>query len=161
MLFIFITCCAFAPTQAQTDSAGGLKVTFGEPPQTVSLTAASLAKLPRKTVKLQDQGDAAVEYEGIPFSEVLKLAKVPMGSELRGRAVAPMAVIAEAADGQKAVFALAEIEPSFSDKLILLADKRAGAALNADEGPWRILVPSDKRRARWLRQVKSIVVKKL
>ena len=83
-----------------------------------------------------------------------------MGNELRGRSIAPMVVIADANDGARAVYALAEVEPSYSDKLILPADKRDGQALNADEGPFRLVIPSDKRHARWLRQVKVLMVKK-
>ncbi|HQR07805.1 MAG TPA: hypothetical protein PLN21_13340 [Gemmatales bacterium] len=51
--------------------------------------------------------------------------------------------------------------PSFSDKLILLADKCDGKVLDTDEGPYRMVLPSDKRHARWLRQMKGLTVKKL
>lgn len=61
----------------------------------------------------------------------------------------------DANDGARAVYALAEVEPSFCDKLILLADKRDGQSLNVDEGPFRMVIPSDKRHVRWLRQVKG------
>ena len=127
-----------------------LTVSFRDPVQEVKLTKEALAKLPRKSIKITEGNGKDAEYEGIPLDEVLKLAKVPMGNELRGRSVAPMVVIADANDGARAVYALAEVEPSFSDKLILLADKRDGQALNADEG-----------HARWLRQVKGLTVKKL
>jgi len=142
-------------------AAPALTVSFGDPVQEVKLTKEALAKLPRKSIKITEGNGKDAEYEGIPLDEVLKLAKVPMGNELRGRSVAPMVVIADANDGARAVYALAEVEPSFSDKLILLADKRDGQSLNADEGPFRMIIPSDKRHARWLRQVKGLTVKKL
>jgi hypothetical protein len=38
----------------------------------------------------------------------------------------------------KVVFALAEFDPDFTNREILLADKRDGKPLGAKEGPWRI-----------------------
>jgi hypothetical protein len=149
---------ALTPVQEKT---AVLTVIAGEPAQSTTITVAALAKLPHKTVKVPGTEGGTLEYSGVPLVEVLKLAKVPLGEDLRGRAIAPLAVIVEAADGAKAVYALAEVDPSFSDKLILLADKRDGKALGQDEGPYRFVVPSDKRRARWLRQVKTIQVRKL
>lgn len=145
----------------QGTNSPALTVSFGDPVQEVKLSKEALAKLPRKTVKVTEGNGKEAEYEGIALDEVLKLARVPMGNELRGRAFAQMVVIADASDDGRAVYSLAEVEPSFSDKLIILADKRDGQALNADEGPYRMIVPGDKRHARWLRQVKGLVVKKL
>jgi hypothetical protein len=138
-----------------------LIISFGDPVQKHEFTAASLAKVPRQTVQLTGSDGNPTSYSGCALAEVLKAAKVPMGSELRGRGVAPLIVIMEASDGAKAVFAFAEVEPSFSDKVILLADQREGKALSSDEGPLRIIVPSDKRHARWLRGVAKITIKKL
>lgn len=146
---------------SQPASPPALTITFGDPAQTVPLSKEALAKLPRKTIKVTEGNGSTSEYEGVALDEVLKLAKVPMGSELRGRSVAPMVVLAEASDGAKAVFALAEVEPTFSDKVIIIADKRDGKPLVADEGPYRLVIPTDKRHARWLRQVKGFTVKKL
>lgn len=138
-----------------------LAITFGEPVQTVHLSREALARLPRTSIKVIEGNGKRFEYSGVALDEVLKLANVPMGSELRGRSIAPMVVVANAQDGTKAVYALAEVEPTFSDKIILLADLRDGKPLVADDGPFRLIVPSDKRHARWLRQVRSIDIKKL
>ena len=145
----------------QPPTAPVLTITFGDPSQKVEFTAATLAKLPRQTLKLTGSDGNPASYSGYLLSDVLKAAKVPMGSELRGRGVAPLVVIAEASDGGKAVFAFAEVEPSFSDKVILLADQREGKALSSDEGPLRLIVSSDKRHARGLRGVARLTGKKL
>ncbi len=63
------------------------------------------------------------------------------------------ALLVEATDGYKVVFALAEVDPAFATREILLADKRDGKPLEAKEGPLRIVAPGDKRPARWVRQV--------
>jgi len=55
-------------------------------------------------------------------------------------------------------FPLAELDPDFSDRQIILADKRDGKPLDDKQGPWRIVAPGDKRPARWIRQVPAIKV---
>jgi hypothetical protein len=65
-------------------------------------------------------------------------------------------LLVEAADGYRVVFALAEIDPAFATREIILADKRDGKALDAKEGPLRIVAPGDKRPARWVRQVVTL-----
>ncbi|MFY9673694.1 MAG: hypothetical protein WAK13_04545, partial [Terriglobales bacterium] len=62
----------------------------------------------------------------------------------------------------KVAFALAEADPAFATRQIILADKRDGKPLGPKEGPFRIVAPGDKRPARWIRQVteiKAVVVK--
>jgi hypothetical protein len=66
--------------------------------------------------------------------------------------------LVEAADGYKIVFAIAEFDPAFAVREILLADKRDGKPLDAKEGPFRIVAPGDKRPARWARQVSTLRV---
>jgi hypothetical protein len=54
--------------------------------------------------------------------------------------------------------ALAEANSSFTDKLILLADRKDGGALTPGDGPFQLIVPDEKRPARWVRQVTRISV---
>jgi hypothetical protein len=44
--------------------------------------------------------------------------------------------------------------------VILLADRRDGQPLAAAEGPLRLVVPDEKRHARWVRQVRSCTVRR-
>jgi hypothetical protein len=67
-------------------------------------------------------------------------------------------ILVQAADGYRAVFASAEVDPAQTDRLILLADHKNGQLLSANEGPFRIVFPGEKRPARWVRQVQSILV---
>ncbi len=69
-----------------------------------------------------------------------------------------MGLVARAPDGYQVLFALAEFDPAFNDRVILLADRRDGKPLNTREGPLRIVIPGDKRGARWIRGVTTLEI---
>jgi len=116
-----------------------------------------LMKLPRQTLKVSDEKGVPALYEGVAVAELLRRAGVPLGKDLRGPRL-KLYVVVEALDGYRAVFALPEFDPAFTDRVILLADRRDGHALSASEGPFRIVVPGEKRHARWVREVSALDV---
>jgi hypothetical protein len=67
-------------------------------------------------------------------------------------------LLVEAADGYRVLFALPEIDPAFTDKRVVLAFLKDGKPLDAKEGPYRIVVPDEKRMARWVRQVTTLKI---
>jgi hypothetical protein len=71
-----------------------------------------------------------------------------------------MTVLVEATDGYRAVFSLAEIDPELTDRVILVADSKDSQPLPPREGSFRIIVPDEKRPARWVRQVRVVTVRK-
>lgn len=85
----------------------------------------------------------------------LGLLGLPMGVHPKGRAHVD-AVVVLGADGYRASFSRAELDPAFSDPSVLLADRRDGPPLGPEEGPWRLIVPSGRIRSRWVRQVKAL-----
>jgi hypothetical protein len=99
-----------------------------------------------------DDRGTHVTYEGVPVVDLLRRAGAPLGDRLRGKQM-KLYVIADASDGYQVVFALAEFDPGFTDRVILLADRCDGHPLSSVEGPLRIIVPGEKRHARWIRQV--------
>ena len=129
----------------------------GEVPRPSKLTAPEFARLPRQTVRAKDHQGKEADFEGVPLVEVLKASGVKFGQDLRGPALATYLVV-EAADGYRAVFALPELDPAFSDRVILLADRRDGKPLAGNEGPLRVVVPGEKRHARWVRQVIALKI---
>lgn len=129
----------------------------GEVEKPLKLSAAELAKLPRTTVRARDHSGADSTFEGVALVEFLKLAGVPLGEKLRGKVVSNY-VIVGAADGYRAVFAIPELDPAFTDHVILLADKRDGKPLADSEGPLRVIVPQEKRQVRWVRQVIGLTI---
>lgn len=82
----------------------------------------------------------------------------PVANSLRGKALS-LYLLAVAADGYRAVFALPEIDPAFTDLRIYLVWKRNGKALTETEGPFRIIVPNERRAARWVKQVRALEVR--
>ena len=119
--------------------------------QSTTLTAAQIANLPRATVNVKDH-DVPAQFEGVPLAALLSSAGVQLGDKLQGARLAEVLMV-EAADGYKVAFALAEVDPAFATREIILADKRDGKSLDAKEGPFRIVAPGDKRGARWARRV--------
>lgn len=148
-----------AQTRQPTSPAPEVNLSVGgEVKRPLKLTAADLSKLPRAKVRTSDHGTEAV-FEGVPLGEVLKLAGLEFGETLRGKRL-EMYLLVEAADGYKAVFALPELDPAFTDKVVLLADRRDGKPLAGEEGHLRIVVPDERRHARWVRQVVSLIVRR-
>ena len=121
------------------------------------ISAQTWAALPRVSVQATDHDGKEVTFEGVAAREVLKLANAPFGKDLHGKNLA-LYVVAEAADGYRAVYALTEFDADFTDRIILIADRRNGQALAEKEGPLRIVVPAEKRQARWLRELLAISV---
>src|SRR5271155_1278538 len=140
------------------DTPLSLQVT-GAVKQPLTLTADDLAKLPRATVRTTNNGMETV-YEGVWLHEILKRAGVPQGSELRGKALAGY-VLAEAQDGYQVLFSMAELDPSFIDNEILLADTANGKPLFGAQGRFRLVVPKDKPGARSVRMLTKLEVVQL
>ena len=107
-----------------------------------------------------DRAGIKTIHEGVLLRDVLAKANVPLGEALRGKALA-RAIVATAVDGYQVAFAIAEIDAAFNDHLVLIVDTRNGQPLLPDSGPLQIVVPQDKRPARWIRQVTTLEVKQL
>ena len=133
---------------AAQDARPTLQVT-GVVEQPLTLSADDLAKMPRASVKLENGGGT---YEGVWLHEILKKAGAPLGERLRGKALTTY-VLAEAKDGYQVIFSIGEVDPSFTSSQILLADKRNGGPLDPDQGPFRLVVASDKPGARSVRML--------
>ena len=119
----------------------------------VKITAAEIAALPHQEITLEDH----VRFGGVPLRLVLEKGGITLGDSLRGKRLSSCLLV-EAADGYGVVIALPELDPGFTDRVILLADQADGHPLDGKEGPFRIVVPGEKRMARWVRQVTTLKV---
>jgi DMSO/TMAO reductase YedYZ molybdopterin-dependent catalytic subunit len=147
-------------TPAPLAAAGEVVFRLGgdvERPQQWTLD--DLAALPRREVRARDRDGTEVTFAGVALIELLRLAGVPLGEKLRGSNMA-LYLLVEAADGYRVVFALPELDPAFTERVVLLADQRDGQPLATAEGPLRLVVPDEKRQARWVRQVGSCTVRR-
>ena len=123
--------------------------------QTV-LSRADLEALPH--VKVQATAhDVSATFEGVAVKTVLEKAGVAFGEGMRGKRLASCLLV-EAADGYRVVIALPEMDPGFTDKQVVLAFLKDGKAMDSKEGPYRIVIPDEKRPARWIRQVTGLKI---
>jgi Oxidoreductase molybdopterin binding domain len=142
---------AWAGQPATNRPSATLRVT-GKVEHVLVLHETDLKVLPRRQLTISDDRGMPVTYEGVPVIEILQRAGAPTGNRLRG-AEMKLYLVADASDGYRVVFALPEFDPGFTNQVILLADRRNGHPLSAPEGPFRIVVPDEKRHARWVREV--------
>ncbi len=113
-----------------------------------------LRHLPQSSVEADDHGTPG-RWSGVPLIEILRNIGAPLGTALRGKNM-DIYVLVSARDGYRAVYALAEFDPAFGNSRALLAHSRDGKALSQEEGPFRMVMPEEKRQARWVRQVERI-----
>jgi len=118
----------------------------GDVKQALTLSADDLTKMPRATVRIAGSAKETV-YEGVWLHEVLKKAGVPLGGDLRGKALTSY-LLAEAQDGYQVVFSLAELDPAFIDNEVLLADTANGQPLSGAQGRFRLVAPKEKHGSR-------------
>src|SRR6266850_5840291 len=122
------------------------------------LTVADLKNMPRKKLTVVNPHNKKTEvYEGVLVEDLLRKAAVTQGENLRGAAMATY-VLAEAEDGYRVVFSLAELDSGILESEVIVADTMDSAPLAAKQGPFRLVAPHEKRPARWVRMLKSLTV---
>ena len=150
---------SISASYAQSAPAAGIRLDgLVATPRT--LTATELAALPHREQTTTDKEGKKHVYRGVALRDVLHLAGAPEGKGIHGPVLAE-AVLATAADGYQAVFALPEIDTDFSPQTILLADSRDGQPLPTHDGPYQLIVPLEKKPARWVRQLTGLRVVKV
>jgi hypothetical protein len=127
-----------------------------EPGKQKVLTRAEIEALPHVKVSASIHGSLAT-FEGVSLQAVLEKAGVAFGESLRGARMASCLLV-EGADGYRVVIALPELDPAFTDRQIILAFLKDGKALDDKEGPYRVVIPDEKRPARSVRQVTALKI---
>lgn len=154
-------CAGFARAQSpQPQVAPAVLVVAGDVSTPLQLKADELSKMHRETVSVAEEDGTTVQYEGVTLRDVLLRAGAPLGKDLRGKALASY-VVAKARDGYQVVFGLAEVDASFANETILIADKRDGKPLFGYQGPFRLVCPSDKAGARSVRMLETLELVRL
>lgn len=150
LCFLFVFFCV------QQLKAQSIQVT-GEVTRNLNLTKEDLAKMKRSTVTSKDKDGKEHIYKGVAVAGILELAGVTTGAQLKGEHLSKYLLV-KCADGYAVVFSLAELDAAFTDKVVLLADEVDGQPLPADKGPWRIIVPGEKKPARSCYSVQSFTI---
>lgn len=158
LLTVAAATAAQYPDAAPT-AAAGPPIVANERGDECELDLETLAAVSRQTVVAKAHDGKEHEYVGAPLAEVLRRGGVTLGESLRGPAMANYRLV-EAADGYRVVFALQEIDPASTDRVILLADRRDGEPLDEKHGPFQLVVPGEKRQSRWVRGVKRLSVQR-
>lgn len=146
-----LACCGLTPVRAQfTVTVNG---------QTTTIAAAELAAMPHHDVTAYDAHEKRQHvYSGVPAQALLEKAGIAFGEALRGKRLRQV-VVAQTRDRYSIVYALAEFDPAFNPRTILVVDRQDGQPLPEQQAPYRLLIPGDKRPARWARMLTGFEVK--
>ena len=142
---------------SQTMPPYSIKVS-GEVTAPLSLSAADLLAMPRTNATAKDKQGVAHTFTGVAIADILNKAGVTTGRQLKGENLAKYLLVT-CADNYQVVFSLAELDSSFTDRVVILADQVDGKPLPAGTGPFRMVVPGEKKPARNCFQVMAMTVK--
>ena len=153
LCFALIVITWLGNTAAAEDSASSVALA-GLDGQQATLTLPELDALPRVKISATEHGTQHV-FEGALLGDVLAKVGAPAGKAIRGAELADI-VIVEARDGYKVALALAGTDASMRTDRVILADRMDGASLDAEKGPFQLVVEGDLRPARAVRMVSAI-----
>jgi len=123
-----------------------------------TLDPAALAHMPPVTTQvsfLTEHGAEAADYTGATLWSVLQQLDLVTSANPRDRE--KLAIVVTGHDGYAVVLAMAEIDPAFESKQILLADEVNGHPMPA--GEIRLVVPGDRHGGRSVRDVARIDIR--
>jgi len=122
-----------------------------------ALSLEELAVLPQVELRVADPNGPEMVFRGPALRDLAARAGAPGGDSLRGPALA-LALLAQAPDGYRVAYTLAELDPAFGARNAIVALTQDGHPLSAHDGPLRIVVQGDQHRARWIRQLSELRV---
>lgn len=155
-LLLLLTVSTSLAAQERT-TASALKVS-GEVKKPLALSVADIAKMKRISVSMKDRDGKDQRYTGVAMQDILGLAGVSTGRDLRGENLSKFLLV-KCADGYEVLFSLAEMDSSFTDRTVILADEWEGKPLPDGKGPFRLVVPGEKKPARSCFQVTEFVIR--
>jgi hypothetical protein len=125
----------------------------------VSLNSAEFKAMPHLSVTIHNSHSLADEtYSGVRLADLLGKVGAPLGSNLRGKALAQY-IVASGSDGYQTVLSLGEVDPEFHPGEVVVADTMDGKPLDAHSGPLKLVLTEDKHPARSVRNLVQIELK--
>lgn len=153
LLLVALNCLiGFSAVAQSTEVAVG-----GDVEKPFKISNASFTAMKQVSVKVKANNGMEHTYSGVLLYDLVTEAGAVPNKQLKGKALTKYILIT-AADGYQVVIALPEIDPAFTDQSVILANKEDGEDLAANFGPYRLIVPNDKRPARSAMRVVSIDV---
>lgn len=116
------------------------------------LSLEALRALPQVVLPATARDSSPITLAGPSARSLLDLVSAPAGHDLRGPRLM-LGVVAEAADGYRVLFSLAELDPGFGAATAIVALSQDGQPLPAAEGPLRLVIAGDDHYSRWVRQL--------
>ncbi|WP_426668315.1 molybdopterin-dependent oxidoreductase [Mucilaginibacter sp. McL0603] len=161
-LFIILIACfsltvTATATQAQTTEKQATVHIDGEVTSPLAINDADLQKFTQTTVVRKDKDGHDHTYSGVLLADILKKAGVTLGSDLKGKNLTKCLLIT-ASDNYQVIFALAELDKAYTDRIIILADQMDGKPLPTGDGPFRVIIQDEKKPARCIKQVTGMKV---
>lgn len=149
LIGVLLAALPFASAPAQS-----LELT-GEHGAAKTLTLAELAALPQIEVTVTGKDGTTIAFRGPTLRALVTLVGAPTGHAFRGPNML-IVIVAEASDGYKAAYMLAEVDEGFGNRNGILALTQDGKPLSAKDGPFRVIMPGEEHHARWIRMVQRI-----
>jgi len=153
ILFIIGFSLATIASKAQTAEKQAAVKISGEVTTPLTITDGDLHQYKQVTVIRKDKDGNGHSYSGVVIADILQKAGVMMNRESLTKYL-----LVDASDGYEVIFALAELDKSFTDRTIILADMIDGKPLPYGDGPFRIIVQDEKKPARCIKQVTGMRV---
>jgi hypothetical protein len=117
-----------------------------------------------KPVEFTSRGEKHTS-NGVPLLAVLKAAGVPVDLKMDPKADPRLknynlrfAVVVQGGDGYTATFSLAELQPEIGAREAWLVFDEDGKPLPDRDGAMKLIVPTDQKPARWVRNVATVTV---
>ncbi len=152
LLSLLLLLLGFAWAQTETAELTGL---LSRP---TKISVADVQKLPAEILEVTFQSGQSKEahtYRGVRLVELLK-QDGPQFKEQRKNDKLRKYVVISGKDGYEVIVAWAEIDPEFGNAPILLAWEEDGKLLEGKNGPFRLVVPTDRRGGRYVSGVIKI-----
>lgn len=128
----------------------------GEAGRSLTLTLKDIAQMPHTTATIAGKDGKQHAYSGVPVSFMLDKVRDTAAKGSHGNLSKYLLV--KCADGYKVLFSFAELDNSFTNKMVILADSMEGNPLPEARGPLRIVVTDEKKPARSCFQVTEMIV---
>ena len=111
----------------------------------IRISAQEFSRMSRLKLDVREPHKGEMQhYEGVRLSDLLAKAGVARGDKLRERGLATY-VVAQASHGYVEVYSIAELDPAMTDNQVIVTYTMNGKPLDLKEGPFKIVVPGDKR----------------